>query len=252
MLVLGIETSTARSSVALVDTDRVVASASLGVARRHGEFLAPAIAFCLDQASIEVDRIHGVVVGIGPGLFTGLRVGIATAQSFAAARHLPVVGLSGLDVLAFRARYTRRAICAVVDARRGELFWAFYRPAPGGVQRETDPVVGRIDQLTAEIQAHGGDVLVLGDGTLTERQQLLDTGAEVAGPELAWPDAADLAELAVPRFVREETIRPDELRPVYLREADARIGWQQHGGPAGGPAGGPVDGPVDGPVGDPA
>ncbi|MFO7778825.1 MAG: tRNA (adenosine(37)-N6)-threonylcarbamoyltransferase complex dimerization subunit type 1 TsaB [Nitriliruptoraceae bacterium] len=236
MLVLGLETSTTRSSVALVDTDRVVASASLGVARRHGEFLAPAIAFCLEQAGIDVDGIHGVAVGVGPGLFTGLRVGLATAQTFAAARQLPVVGLSGLDVLAFRARYTRRAICAVLDARRGELFWAFYRAAPGGVQRDSEPVVGRIEQLTAEIEAYGDDMLVLGDGALSERQRVLDTGVDVAGPDLAWPDAADLAELAVPRFVREETIRPDQLRPIYLREADARIGWQQHDGPSGGPS----------------
>ncbi len=235
MLVLGLETSTTRSSVALVDTDRVVASASLGVARRHGEFLAPAISFCLEQAGVEVDRIHGVAVGVGPGLFTGLRVGLATAQTFAAARQLPVVGLSGLDVLAFRVRYSRRTICVVLDARRGELFWAFYRTAPGGVQRDSEPTVGRIEQLTAEIEAHGDDMLVIGDGALTERQRVLDTGADVAGPDLAWPDAADLAELAVPRFVREETIRPDQLRPIYLREADARIGWQQHDGPAGGP-----------------
>jgi len=143
MLVLGLETSTSRSSVALVDGDRVVASASLGVARRHGEFLAPAIAFCLEQADLDASRIHGVAVGVGPGLFTGLRVGLATAATFAGARHLPVVGLSGLDVLAFSARYTQRPICAVLDARRGELFWAFYRSSPGGVQRDTDPVVGR-------------------------------------------------------------------------------------------------------------
>ena len=233
MLVLGLETSTTRSSVALVDDDHVVASASLGVARRHGEFLAPALAFCLAQSGIDRDRIGGVAVGVGPGLFTGLRVGLATAQTFAAARNLPVVGLSGLDVLAFSARYTRRAICAVIDARRGELFWAFYRPAPGGVQRDSTLSVGRVDQLTAEIEAHGDDVLAVGDGALTERQRLLDTGADVAGPDLAWPDAADLAELAVPRFIREETQRPDELRPIYLRDADARIGWEQHDGRVG-------------------
>ncbi len=231
MLVLGLETSTSRSSVALVDGDRVVASASLGVARRHGEFLAPAIAFCLEQADLDASRIHGVAVGVGPGLFTGLRVGLATAATFAAARHLPVVGLSGLDVLAFSARYTQRPICAVLDARRGELFWAFYRSLPGGVQRDTDPVVGRPEQLAAEVEARPGDVLAVGDGAMAARQVLAAAGAEVAGPDLAWPDAADLAELAVPRFVREETTRPDQLRPLYLRQADARIGWQQHDGP---------------------
>lgn len=236
MLVLGLETSTSRSSVALVDPDGVVASASLGVPRRHGEFVAPAIHFCLEQAGLGVDRITGVAVGIGPGLFTGLRVGIATAQAFAAARSLPVVGLCGLDVLAFQARHTRREICAVIDARRGELFWAFYRASPGGVQRSGDLTLGRIEQLAAEIEAHGEDVLVVGDGARAGRAQLDDLGVQVAGPGLAWPEAAHLAELAVPRFVREETQRPDELLPLYLRQADARIGWEQRGRLRGGGA----------------
>ena len=229
MLLLGLETSTARSSVALVEDDRVLASAALGVARRHGEFLAPAIRFCLTQAAVDLDRIAGVAVGVGPGLFTGLRVGIATAQTFAAALQLPVVGLSGLDVLALQARYTTRPICATIDARRGELFWAFYRPVPGGVQREGELEIGRADRLVAEIEAHGDDVLVVGDGALGYREQLAAAGAEIAGPDIAWPDAADLAELALPRFLREETLRPEQLAPIYLRQADVQIGWAQRG-----------------------
>jgi tRNA threonylcarbamoyladenosine biosynthesis protein TsaB len=230
MLVLGIETSTSRSSVALVDQDRVVASASLGMPRRHGEFVAPAIRFCLDQAGADVSRVTGVAVGLGPGLFTGLRVGIATAQAFAAALDLPVVGLAGLDVLAFRVRYSRRLICAAIDARRGELFWGLYRASPGGVQRVGDLQVGTAQELVAELEATGEETLVVGDGTLRYRPELARAdGAELAGPDLAWPDAADLAELAVPRFVREETHQPSELRPLYLRQADARIGWETRG-----------------------
>ncbi len=242
MLLLGIETSTQRSSVALVTEDHVVASASLGVPRRHTEFLAPAIAFCLEQAGLSADRITGVAVGLGPGLFTGLRVGIATAQAFAAARSLPVVGLCGLDVLAFSARYVRRPICAAIDARRGELFWACYRAVPGGVQRETELTVGSVERLAAELEARGPECLVVGDAALRERERLLqlDLDLQLAGPESAWPDAADLAELAVPRFVREETQRPDELAPIYLRQADARIGWEQRGRLRGGAADAPA------------
>lgn len=236
MLLLGLETSTVRSSVAVVEDDHVRASASLGVPRRHGEFLAPAVAFCLEQAGVEADRLAGVAVGTGPGLFTGLRVGIATAQSLAYALHLPVVGMSGLDVLAFGCRYTTRPICAVIDARRGELFWAFYRSAPGGVQRQGELTIGRVETLAAEIEAQGEDVLVLGDGALRHRGALEATGAQVAGPDLAWPDAADLAALALPRFEREETIRPDALRPIYLRQADVQIGWEQRGRIRGGVA----------------
>jgi tRNA threonylcarbamoyladenosine biosynthesis protein TsaB len=230
MLVLGLETSTSRSSVALVDHERVVASASLGMPRRHGEFLAPAISFCLEQAGVDASRITGVAVGVGPGLFTGLRVGIATAQAFAAARRLPVVGLAGLDVLAFRVRYSRRSICTAIDARRGELFWARYRTSPGGVQRVGDLQVGTVQQLAAELEATGEETLVIGDGALRYRAELAHVdGAEVAGPDLAWPDAADLAELAVPRFVREETQQPADLQPIYLRQADAKIGWETRG-----------------------
>lgn len=236
MLILGIETSTPRSSVALVDQDTVVASASLGVPQRHGEFLGPALGFCLAQAGAAAADVTGVACGIGPGLFTGLRVGIATAQTFAAARSLPVVGLSGLDVLAYQVRHVRRLICAVLDARRREVFWAFYRCAPGGVQRLTEPQVGSPQKLAAEIEARGEECLVLGDGALHYRDALADVDAEVAGTEVAWPDAADLARLAVPRFVREETDRPDRLQPLYLRHADARIGWQTRGRLRGGEA----------------
>ena len=236
MLVLGIETSTPRSSVALADEHGLVAAAGLGVPRRHGEFVAPAIRFCLEQAGVGLDKVSGVAVGLGPGLYTGLRVGIATAQALAAARELPVVGMSGLDVLAFRERYVRRLICACIDARRGELFWAFYRTTPGGVQRIGDLEVGRPERLAAEIDEQGEECLVVGDGGIVAATHLREVGAEVAGVDNASPEAAELAELAVPRFIREETQRAPELRPIYLRQADARIGWQERGRLRGGEA----------------
>ncbi|MEX1177488.1 MAG: tRNA (adenosine(37)-N6)-threonylcarbamoyltransferase complex dimerization subunit type 1 TsaB [Nitriliruptor sp.] len=233
MLVLAIESSTSRSSVALVDGERVLSSASLGLPRRHGEFLTPALRFCLDQAGVGIDRLGGVTVGLGPGLYTGLRVGIATAQTFAAARELPTVGVSGLDILAFRARHTRRVICAAIDARRGELFWALYRPSPGGVQLIGELRLSTADALAAELESLGEPCLVVGDAPF-ESRQTLGRVADVAAP--SWPDAADLAELAHPRFLREETVRPDQLQPLYLRHPDAAIGWQARGRLQGGGA----------------
>jgi tRNA threonylcarbamoyladenosine biosynthesis protein TsaB len=226
MIVLGLETSTSRSSVALVDQGRVLATASLGLPRRHGEFLAPALRFCLDQAGVRVDRVAGVAVGVGPGLYTGLRVGIATAQSFAAARNLPVVGISGLDVLAFSYRHSNRLVCATIDARRGEVFWALYRPSPGGVQRVGELRLGTADALVADLEGLGEPCLVVGDAGASAEDALRRT-ADVAA--VAWPEASDLAELAHDRFVREETERPDQLAPLYLRHVDAAIGWQARG-----------------------
>lgn len=250
MLLLGIETSTPASSVALGTEHGVVASAAVGgglerLGRVHGSFVASAVAFCLERAGLDASDINGVTVSLGPGLFTGMRVGIATAQAFAHARRLPVVGFPSLDLLAFPVRHVRRAICPVIDARRGELFYAWYRSAPGGIQRVTEFRCGPAEKLAGEIEATGEEVLCVGDGAIAHRSLLESAGAEVGSEGSAHPTAQALVELSVPRFIREETQRPEELHPVYVRQADARINWQHRGALAGGKPRGPSPGDVE-------
>src|SRR2546426_3105772 len=142
MLVLGIETSTAMSSVAIGSEQGMVASTTLARGKGHAEFVTPAIRYIAGQAGIEMRSLAGVAVGIGPGLFTGMRVGVATAKSIAQALRIPIIGTPSLDLLAYGVRHSPRLICTAVDARRGEVFTAFYRQVPGGVQRLSDYVVG--------------------------------------------------------------------------------------------------------------
>lgn len=236
MLILGIETSTGQSSICLGTERGCVASASLGRDKAHAEYLAPAIHFCLERAGLPLSGIAGVAVSLGPGQFTGMRVGIATAQAFAHARTLPVLGLNSLDLLAYPVRYIRadRLICAVIDARRSELFWAFYRPSRGGVQRVTDLRVGPSEKLAGEIEAVREDVVCVGEGALLAGSLLESVGATVAPHGNAYPNANSLVELALPRFLREETQHPEDLRPIYVRKADARISWQNRGALFGG------------------
>lgn len=237
MLVLGLETSTSQSSVCLATERGVVAGATLGRPQAHSEFLVPAVDFCLRQAGMDVSAVSGVAVSLGPGLYTGMRVGIATAQALAHSRRLPVVGIPSLDLLAFAARHARRLVCSVIDARRKELFWGFYRSAPGGVQRVSELRVGPAEKLAGELEANREEVLAIGDGAVAHATLLEAAGAEVgSSPATAHPSAQCLVELALPRFVREETQRPEDLRPVYLRQADARINWQSRGALFGGAA----------------
>jgi tRNA threonylcarbamoyladenosine biosynthesis protein TsaB len=234
MLILGIDTSTRQTGVCLGTETGVQASATLARGQAHVEFLVPAIDFCLRQAALSMEDVHGIAVSLGPGLFTGMRVGIASAQSLAHARQLPVVGFASLDLLAFPVRHVRRLICSVLDARRGELFWAFYRSAPGGVQRITDFRVGPPERLAGEIGALPEDVLAIGDGAIAQRALLESAGAEVGTATTAHPSPQALVELALPRFLREDTQRPEDLAPVYIRKADAKIGWKNRGALLGG------------------
>jgi tRNA threonylcarbamoyladenosine biosynthesis protein TsaB len=234
VIVLGLETSTTQTSVALGDEQGILASTRVSRTQRGDEVLAPTIEHLLGLAGIEPGRLGGVAVGLGPGLFTGMRVGIATGRALAQVLGIPILGLSSLDVLAFGMRYTRRLIAAVIDARRGEVFFAFYRPMYGGVAREGYYRVGSPERLQAEIEAQPEEVLLVGNGALVYRRVLQELGSQVelASPAHAFPDAGALVELAAPRFVREEADRPADVVPYYVRKSDAEIAWDERARPA--------------------
>ncbi len=227
MLVLSMETSTPQTTVALGTEQGVIASTLVSWNRGHVEILTPALRQLLAWSEIELDRVGGIAVGLGPGLFTGLRVGVASARSLAQVLGVPIVGVSSLDVLAFSVRYSRWRIVAVTDAKRGEVFFAFYRPVPGGVTRETDYAVGPPQRLAAELEASREEVLLVGSGSLLYRRELehVNTPLEFASVSTAFPLAVSLLELALPRFHREETTRPEHVVPFYVRKSDAEINW---------------------------
>ena len=236
MIVVGIETSTPQTSVAIGGEQGIVAQMSVA-GRARQEAAAPALEQLLRWSGMELDRVGGVAVGVGPGLFTGLRVGVATAKTLAQVLGVPIVGLTSLDILAFAVRHTPRRICSVIDGRRGEVFWSLYEAVPGGVLRRTDHAVAKPDHLVAELQAVAGDVLMVGDGAILYRHEIereLGGRVEFASATHAHPQAAQLVELAAPRFLREEHDRLFDVVPVYLRRSDAEIAWDQRarGAPA--------------------
>ena len=103
--------------------------------RRHAETLTPAIDFLCRQTRVPLEEISAVAVDLGPGMFTGLRVGIAAGKALSHARRLPMIGVSSLDLVAFPLRHSSRRIVCALDAGRGELYHASYRQSPGGVRR---------------------------------------------------------------------------------------------------------------------
>ncbi len=228
MLILGIETATERVSVAIGGHEGVLGLIEITRGRRHAETLAPAIEFVCRQADVTLDELGCIAVDVGPGLFTGMRVGIATAKSLAHALRLSMIGVSSLDLLAFPLRHTDRTIAAVVDARRGEVFYAFYRQVPGGVQRVTEPCVGRVDDLTADLIAREEDAVCVGDGALRYSAEISDAvRVEFAEQWLSLPSAAPLVQLAHARALREDWVNSWDLQPMYLRRPDAQINWTQ-------------------------
>jgi tRNA threonylcarbamoyladenosine biosynthesis protein TsaB len=226
MIILGIETSTVQASVTLGSEQGVIASSTLSRGASHEEFLIPAIGFLLDKSRLSFNNISGVAVGLGPGLYTSMRVGVATAKTLAQALAAPIVGIPSLDLLAFDVRYTNRVICPVQDAKRNEVFFAFYRQVPGGITRISEYLLGGVPRLVAEIGGRAKEILVVGNGALIYRPQLKELeGVEFGAVANAFPQAVSLVELALPRFFREEYDSLFETEPMYMRRSDAEINW---------------------------
>jgi tRNA threonylcarbamoyladenosine biosynthesis protein TsaB len=227
VLILGIDTATQQVGCAIGGHEGVLAAFQSAKGRRHAETLVPAIQFLCAQTRIDLSEISAVAVDVGPGLFTGLRVGVATAKAMASALKVPMVPVTSLDLLAFEVRWSPRRIVSVVDARRGEVFYAFYRQVPGGVQRLSEMRCGSPEELCSEIQATGEECLAVGDGALRYRDNLEDVHrVEIEDASLAFPSPAALVQLAHAKALREDFVNAWDLQPVYLRKADAEINWQ--------------------------
>jgi tRNA threonylcarbamoyladenosine biosynthesis protein TsaB len=227
MLILGITTATQQVGCAIGGHEGVLADAHSARGKRHAETLTPTIEFIARQARIDLAEIGVVAVDLGPGLFTGLRVGVASAKALAHALRVPMIGISSLDLLAFPVRYCSRLIVAAIDARRGEIFYAFYRQVPGGIQRLGDHLVGTPDDLASELLASGEEVMLVGDGAVRYREAFEGLNrVEIAEQGLAYPSARSLVQLAHARALREDFVNSWDLEPLYLRKPDAEINWQ--------------------------
>ena len=208
MLLLALDTSTG-PSVALADDGGVRAELDFVDARHHGETLAPAIVSVLAMAGETVDAVSAIVVGVGPGPFTGLRVGLVTARVMAATLGVPIHGVCSLDVLAAQAAgagVPDEEFLVLTDARRREVYWGRYDAsgrALGG------PAVDRPDAVAA---LHPG-VRCVGPGTELYPELLPVRG----GPVVL--SAGALADLALFRMRAGESFLPPD--PLYLRRPDA-------------------------------
>ncbi len=225
MKMLAIETATPASSVALGEGDSIRAMSVNLDGRGHVGFLMPAIDFCLGQAGWKPDDIDLVAVDVGPGPYTGLRAGIATAQAFAAAIGVPMVPVSSLTAIAVRAATGRRRIWAVVDMKRGQFAVAPYQPLPGGVAPDGEPEVVSPEKFKAMLESEIGDSLVVGDwqafseGTWTGLHR-------VRRGRPRYPAADTLLEIADLRAQHAKLSDPGDVHPIYMREPDVQINWK--------------------------
>jgi tRNA threonylcarbamoyladenosine biosynthesis protein TsaB len=226
-LILAIDTATPCSSVALTIGEphdgELMASLSLNSKVTHSRRLLSGVDWLLSENSIDITDIDGLAIGLGPGSFTGLRIGMATVKGMAAAMNKPLLGVSTLDALAFSCSGDK-PLCVLLDARKKEVYRRWYRPDDQGVYRST----GTISAVTPQelVQEVTENSLMVGDGLLSYEEIFRDSLGErvtMAPLVLHYPSAAAIGFLACEALQRGETLDLESAVPLYVRASDAEL-----------------------------
>jgi tRNA threonylcarbamoyladenosine biosynthesis protein TsaB len=223
MLVLGVETSTMQGGVALMGEDRLVSEYLLNVEATHSERLLPAIDRMLGDAGVGLDAVSGIAVSIGPGSFTGLRIGLSTVKGLAYATGLPVVGVPTLEAMARSVPFAAVQVCPVLDARKHEVYAALFRCERDVLVRLMEDAALSPEALCAKIRK---PTLFLGDGLSAYGElfrRLLGDRMLVPPPACRGGRPACVAELGRQRLLRGERDAAEALVPRYLRPSEAEL-----------------------------
>ena len=233
---LAIETATQQLGVAALDGERVLASYEvLADQPPHAVELPGAVQRVLQEAGGRLDQVEALILDIGPGSFTGLRIGVAFTKALAFPRHLPMVAVPSLDVLAAQLPMAPYLVCPILDAKRKNVYAALYRQErQGQPARDGDCFLGPVEDVLARIQ---GPAVFLGDGCAlyeTMIRERLGANAQFATPDFWLPRVATLGRLGARRYAQGQRDDPATLTPLYLYPKDCSV--RLPASPAGGPA----------------
>lgn len=232
---LGIETSSLVSSLALLEGDTLLGELTMQAGLTHSEQLVPHIELLLDQAQVDKSDLTGIAVAIGPGSFTGLRIGMGTAKAMAYALHIPLYGAMTMDGIAYNVPYTDRLISVLIDAQKKNVYEARYRWEGNQLLRIQDPIVKAAVDLVQELEDQGQATLFLGDGIkrvqklVTDRTSSVEEGVPLftIGPATVAIPRAGAMLLAARDF--NGGLKPSDpmtMIPYYIRRSEAEVMWE--------------------------
>jgi tRNA threonylcarbamoyladenosine biosynthesis protein TsaB len=227
MYILGIETSTTTGSVAVVSEDAVIAQYSLNIEVTHSERLMSTVDRVLKDTGLTITDMGGYAVAIGPGSFTGLRIGLAAVKGLALVTGKPVAAVPTLQALAWNLPYTEYLVCPMLDARKNEVYAATYRFEGTALVHVMAEAVLSLARLSERISEK---TLFTGEASHLFRKKISDLFGDRAlfAPRAAvLPSAATVAEIGLDMIKRGKQANLDSLTPMYIRRPEAEVMWEK-------------------------
>ncbi len=228
MKILTVETSTKNLGIAISDDTTILAEYRSKKEFTHAEEIIPSINSLLNKASLKLNNIDALAMSIGPGSFTGLRVGVSTLKGMNLATNIPIIAIPTLDVIAYNVKDKSAHICTIIDAKKGNLYTSLYQAENGGIIRKWDYSLVSQDEFIEKpdsIDCNKSSMLFVGDGITRSRDLIKKKYPDaICAAEDEWyPRPEITAILAVDRFEDKKFEDPDRLIPMYIYSRECSI-----------------------------
>ena len=223
MRILALETSAKAVSAAVTEDGRVLCSGYQDTGLTHSRTLMPIVEHILKNTELKLEDMDAIAVAVGPGSFTGVRIGVAAAKGFAWGREIPCYGVSTLEAMVRGAACADGCYCACMDARKGQIYNALFDWTAGTLLRRTEDRAIAISELSQELQTISGPVYLIGDGAKLVFDTLKDENLplQLLPEHLRQQRASGVALAAMEKIAANETGDAAALTPNYLRQAQA-------------------------------
>lgn len=224
MRILAVDTSTNVASVAVLENDIIIGEYSCNKGKTHSQRIMPMIHNLLEAVGMKAEDMDAFAASVGPGSFTGLRIGVTTVKAMAFALEKPVISVHTLDALAYNLPMSKDVICPIIDARNSQVFTAIYKFTEGKLERVTDYLGIHVSELVDKIKPMGGDVIFLGDASNMHKDYFvseLGQRVHLAPPNNSLARAASVAVLAGNKYSEGKFESCYDMIPFYLRKSQA-------------------------------
>lgn len=217
MLILALDSSAAPASAALLEDGKILSEFYINTKQTHSQTLMPMVESVLKLTNKTLDDVTCMAVSAGPGSFTGVRIGVSCVKGISMTRNIPCAGVSTLRAMAENARQLTGIVCAVMDARCGQVYNALFRAEGGKLTRLCDDRALPIAELLEECKAFTEPIYLVGDGAELCFKTFEAIGAVLLQPQLRFQRASGVAMAAQEMLENGQTVTPDALMPIYLR-----------------------------------
>ncbi len=217
MLILALDSSAAPASVALLEDGKILSEFYINTKQTHSQTLMPMVESVLKLTNKTLDDVTCMAVSAGPGSFTGVRIGVSCVKGLSMTRNIPCAGVSTLRAMAENARQLTGIVCAVMDARCGQVYNALFRAESGKLTRLCDDRALPIAELLEECKTFTEKIYLVGDGAELCYKTFAAICAELLQPQLRFQRASGVAMAAQEMIENGQTVTPDALMPIYLR-----------------------------------